>query len=167
MRILNTHERLFRASPQQVAEILDTLSGPDDRIWPWDRWPRMDFDAPLGRGARGGHGPVRYAVSEYVPGKKVTFEFENTGASAGLNGCHLFEIVPESDGVVFRHVVDAECGPAARLRWMLLLEPLHDALLEDCLDRVESALNGKPTPEQKWTPWVRFVRWVIRRVTRS
>jgi hypothetical protein len=127
----------------------------------------MEFDEPLGSGARGGHGPVRYAVRGYVPGRKVIFEFENTGASTGLNGCHFFEIVPASDGVVFRHVVDARCGPVTRLRWMLLLGPLHDALLEDCLDRVESALNGTPKPERKWTARVRFLRWVIRRVTRS
>lgn len=165
MKILNTHERVFQATPEEAAEVFDTLSRTDDKMWPWDRWPPMEFDAPLGRGARGGHGPVRYAVREYVPGKKVVFDFESTGASTGLNGCHYFELVPESYGVVVRHVVDAQCGLGTKLRWMLLVEPLHDALLEDCLDGVEAALNGKPVTRREWSARVRFLRWLIRKVT--
>ncbi len=37
----NVHERLIPASPKAVGALVDSLAGPDDRVWPKGRWPRI------------------------------------------------------------------------------------------------------------------------------
>ena len=86
----------------------------------------MEFDRTLSVGARGGHGPVRYFVEEYVPGESIKFRFT---APNGFNGFHAYEriktITPNTD--VLRHTL--EIGQSPRVL--------------------------------AWSPWVRFLRWVV------
>jgi hypothetical protein len=159
MRIHNLHERQLPVPAAEVGALIDRLSGPEDTLWPGDRWPAMKFDAPLGRGARGGHGAVRYNVCDYVPGERIVFRFDGTGLTRRLEGNHLFEVVPEQSRVVLRHIVDAEGGLKAWLQWKCIVGPLHDALLEDALDRAEYALVGSVARPARWGLWVRFLRW--------
>ncbi len=164
MKIYNVHERQIQASPGTVGTVLDSLSGPDDRLWPWDRWPAMKFDSPLCEGVNGGHGPVTYSVSEYVPGRRVVFQFDGKGLAAGIDGHHFFEVVSGDAYPVLRHVVDAECDFRNWLKWHVIIGPLHDALLEDALDKAESELSGRPPAKPaRWNTWVRFLRWMIRK----
>ena len=163
MRVYNVHERRVSAQPAAVGGFIDSLSGPDDRLWPRDRWPPMKLDSPLGEGARGGHGPVRYRVSEYLPGRRVVFQFEDSGLTSGLDGRHLFEVVPRKRFVLLRHIVDAECDFRNWLRWGLFTGPMHDALLEDALDHLESRIGGLSGKPRRWSLWVRFLRWMIAR----
>ena len=161
MRIDNQHERSFNVSIDSVGDILDTLSGPHDRLWPRDNWPPMLLDESLKSGAKGGHGPVRYHVDEYVPGRRAVFRFDGTGLTAGLDGRHYFEIIPRNNHNVLRHVVDAECDLRAWLKWKIMIEPLHDALLEDALDLAEQTLEGIVSRPARWNLWVRFVRRIM------
>src|SRR5918992_4999972 len=87
MRIESIHTRELPVPVEEVGRILDTLAGPDDKIWPIERWPNdpIGFDRPLGVGARGGHGPIRYTVVAYEPGRRIAFEFE---PRAGPRGQH-------------------------------------------------------------------------------
>ena len=78
MQILNVHERSMDGPRTIASELLDGLSGPNDRLWPNDRWPPMKLDATLHVGSAGGHGPVHYRVSEYIPGTKVAFSFDDS-----------------------------------------------------------------------------------------
>lgn len=165
MKIDNKHERRFNVSADSVGHILDTLSRPDDQLWPRDNWPPMLLDTNLKQGAKGGHGPVRYYVDEYLPGRRAIFHFDGTGLTAGLDGRHYFEIIPRINHNVLRHVLDAECDLRAWLKWKIIIEPLHDALLEDALDRVEQALEGKISRPARWSPWVCFIRRVLARKT--
>jgi hypothetical protein len=167
MKVYNMHERLIGVSPARAGTALDSLSGTDDVLWPRDRWPAMEFEVPLGEGAAGGHGPVRYTVTEYVPGRRVVFQFNGQGLTAGLDGRHFFEIVPRREHVVFRHVVDAECDFKTWLKWRMIVGPLHDALLEDALGGVAGTLIGGPGRTKQWTPWVRFLRWMMARKRRK
>ncbi|MBI5251453.1 MAG: hypothetical protein HY912_18345 [Desulfomonile tiedjei] len=121
----------------------------------------MEFDSPLGIGARGGHGPVRYTVQDYVPGRKVVFQFALAGLANGLEGRHWFEIVPTPETTVFRHVIDAECGFVMWLKWAFLIRPLHDALLEDAFDKVELDLHGRLQRPSSWSLWVRTLRKLV------
>jgi len=158
MKIYNRHERRISAPPDKVGSLLDSLSGPADRLWPAADWPAMKFDAPLREGARGGHGPVRYCVTEYLPGHRVVFQFEGEGLTDGLDGRHFFEVVPRSDYTVLRHVVDADCDLRMWAKWHILIGPMHDALIEDAFDRVEQKLHGGFAKRSRWSPWVRFLR---------
>lgn len=161
MRVYNVHARHFSVPAVEAGALIDGLSGPDDALWPKDRWPAMKLDAPLRRGARGGHGPVRYSVSDYAPGERIIFRFDGRGLTRGLRGTHRFEIIPHESGVVLRHVVDAEADLKDWLQWHCIVGPLHDALLEDALDRAECALAGGVARPARWGLWVRFLRWAL------
>jgi hypothetical protein len=166
MKIDNRHERRFQAKADALGGILDTLSGPDDRLWPWMNWPPMLFDTNLKAGAKGGHGVVRYAVEEYAPGQRVIFRFDGTGLTADLDGRHYFEVISRNKHVVLRHVIDADCGFKAWLKWKIVIEPLHDALLEDALDLAERALNGCVAKPAHWSPRVKILRNILARKRR-
>ena len=168
MKIWNAHERRLDAPPERVGAILDTLSSKNDRLWPGDRWPPMRFNAPLRLGARGGHGPIRYAVSAYVPGRIAEFQFDGTGLTAKWDGRHLFEVIPRRSHVILRHTVDAACDPRTWLTWFFVIRPMHDACLEDAFDRAESGLGIGPKRPARWGLWVRLMRrMAAKKATRS
>lgn len=163
MHVTNIHERVFRASPQQAARLLDSLSSPDDALWPSRHWPRMRLDKPLGLGATGGHGPIRYRVVAYEPGKQVTFQFTSP---RGFIGRHWFEILGHgTSGAILRHTIEMSLVGSARLSWPLVFRPLHDALVEDALTNAQVALGEPPTP-MPWSAWVRLLRKVVARRAR-
>jgi hypothetical protein len=160
MKVVNIHERILDASVDRVAELIDGLASADDRLWPHDRWPAMRFDRPLGVGASGGHGPIGYVVESYTPGRSICFRFTEP---KGFVGIHRFEadvIGPAQTRL--RHTIEMQTAGRATLAWLLAVRPLHDALLEDLLDRADR-FTGKSRPERQWSGWVRFVRWAMRR----
>lgn len=44
------------------------------------------------------------------------------------------------------------------LAWPLAFRPLHDAVLEDALDRAGLATTGRVARPARWSPYVRFLR---------
>ena len=66
MKVKNIHKRILKASRQQVEKSILSLSKEDDEIWPLDKWPPMRFKEGIKIGAKGGHGPIRYAVEKYT-----------------------------------------------------------------------------------------------------
>jgi hypothetical protein len=163
MKVLNIHERSMKVELAEAGGAINGLSGREDILWPRHRWPAMRFDGPLAVGASGGHGPIRYSVSEYIPGRRVEFRFSGEGAVAGLDGRHFFEVIPRKGHVVLRHVVDAECDFKSWLRWRFLIGPLHDALLEDALAGADRRLANSEAKLPDWSPWVRFLQWRLRK----
>jgi hypothetical protein len=160
MRVENIHQRELDAPAEKVGQLIDGLASANDLLWPTDRWPTMHFDRPLGVGASGGHGPIRYVVDSYLPGRSVQFRFVEP---KGFVGVHRFEIEPATDGrATLRHVIEMQASGRTWLMWTLVIRPLHDALLEDALDRAQ-VFVGEPLPKRKWSVWVRFVRWIMRR----
>ncbi|MEV7614426.1 SRPBCC family protein [Streptomyces sp. NPDC089799] len=157
MGVHNVHERLLAATESEVGELLDTLaSGDGDRLWPVPHWPRMEFDHPLGPGAVGGHGPVRYTVAGYAPGRWIRFEF--TGPR-GFHGFHELAVLPAGpDRARLHHTLSMSTRGAARLTWPLAWRPLHDACLEDGLDRAELACTGRVARPARRSPYVRLLR---------
>ena len=89
LRITNIHKRVIRQPKARISILLDTLSTSDDKLWPIDRWPAMQFNKGLAVGSHGGHGPIRYSVKRYVPGEFIEFEFMKP---KGFNGTHGIEI---------------------------------------------------------------------------
>jgi hypothetical protein len=160
MRIVNVHERILNAPADRVGRLVDSLALANDRLWPCDRWPAMQFDRPLGVGASGGHGPIGYVVESYTPGRGVQFRFTRPERFVGT---HRFEIEPlDATKTKLRHVIEMQTRGSATLLWAIAIRFLHDALLEDLLDRAEAATGEQP-PSRTWSRWVRFLRWAMRR----
>lgn len=137
-------------------ELIDKLASRDDVLWPRDRWPAMRFDRPLSVGAAGGHGPIRYFVETYEPGRSVRFRFT---APRGFVGTHELDVDETAAGSVrVRHVISMGTKGAARLTWPLLFRPLHDALMEDALDRAEGHCTKSPVARKSWGLRVRLLR---------
>jgi hypothetical protein len=76
----------------------------------------------------------------------------------GFRGVHFFEVEDHGQASVLKHVIDAECTLPAWLHWVLVVRPLHDALLEDALDRSVLAVGGSVERPARWSGWVRFLR---------
>ncbi|GAA4430685.1 hypothetical protein GCM10023148_35530 [Actinokineospora soli] len=145
--VVNVHTRTVAAG---VGELIGTLAGEDDKVWPGDTWPPMRLDRPLGVGAAGGHGPIGYVVEEYEPGRRVRFRFT---APRGFLGHHEFE----AEGAELRHRIVMRTRGLARLTWPLAIRHLHDALVEDAFDRACAAM-GVEVERARWSWWVRLLR---------
>jgi hypothetical protein len=160
MHVRNVHERVFRLPPAAVGALIDSLASRDDRLWPSGKWPPIRFDRPLATGAIGGHGPVRYSVEEYHPSQSILFRFS---APRGFNGTHRFEVEDRQGHTVLRHVIEMSATGPARLSWPLVFRPLHDACLEDCLDRATISLGIALPHPARWSIYVRLIR-IIRQM---
>ena len=102
MSVINIHERVLDAPVAEADELIDRLASTREVLWPRNRWPAMKFNRPLSVGARGGHGPIRYFVESYEPGRSIQFQF--TGPK-GFLGHHRFEIEEfTSDKIRLRHI---------------------------------------------------------------
>lgn len=155
MRIESVHMRELPVPAHELGQILDTLAGPDDKLWPIERWPndRIGFDRPLGVGARGGHGPIRYTIVAYDPGRRIAFQFE---PGADVRGHHRLEVQPAGRGsAIMRHVLDVEVGGIYRLLRPVFVA-MHDALVEDLLDKAELAATGRLPRAARWPRWLRL-----------
>lgn len=86
MEVLKIHDRKLEADPIQIDALIDSLASKDDRLWPKHAWSRMDFDHSLGVSATVGHGPIRYIVEEYIPGKSIKFRFTGPKGFDGFHG---------------------------------------------------------------------------------
>ncbi len=103
MNVQNVHQRRLAAPADKVGALIDSLASEADRLWPSPPWVPMTLDRPLAVGAAGGHGPIRYVVQQYAPGKSVQFRF--TGPK-GFDGFHCFAITDVSQSsVVLRHTL--------------------------------------------------------------
>ncbi len=159
MQVLNTHSRTIRAPVEESGILLGALGSASDRLWPVHAWPPMRLDRPLQVGATGGHGPIRYTVESYEPGRAVTFRFTSP---RGFHGTHCFTVTGTKSGSVLSHTISMSALGVGVASWLLVFRPLHDALLEDALTNAERALTGKGNPVL-WSPYVRCLRAILRR----
>ncbi|MEV7723683.1 SRPBCC family protein [Streptomyces sp. NPDC087917] len=165
MGVHNVHERLLPAKESEVGALVDSLaSGDGDRLWPGRDWAPMEFDRPLGSGAVGGHGPVRYTVAGYAPGRWIRFDF--TGPR-GFHGYHELAVLAAGpDRTRLHHTLSMTTSGLARVTWPLVWRHLHDACLEDALDRAERACADRVARPARWSPYVRLLRAVGARARR-
>ncbi|MFE9389131.1 SRPBCC family protein [Streptomyces sp. NPDC006784] len=160
MAVYNVHERLLAAKRSEAGALIDTLASSDDKLWPQAGWPAMLLDRPLATGAAGGHGPVRYTVAVHVPSQWVRFTFSGP---RGFHGFHEYAaLAVDEEHTLLRHTLAMTARGPARLTWPLLFRPLHDACLEDSLDRAELACSGEVTSAARWSRYVRLLRALMR-----
>ena len=155
MNVVNVHERRLFTSPEDAWRLIANLGGKHELLWP-RHWPAMRFDRPLGLGAVGGHGPIGYYVEEYAPPQLIRFRFT---APKGVEGYHEFRILPEIGGVRFRHSMRIRTRGLFTWTWLLAIRPMHDALLQDLMDRASTYSSGHEF-SSRWPLWVRFLRWI-------
>jgi hypothetical protein len=161
MQVFNTHRREVSAPVDEVGSLIDGLASRADRLWPYADWPPMRFDPPgISAGAVGGHGPVGYRVEHHEPRRSVTFRFTGT---AGLTGRHQYIVqATGADSCVLWHLTDITLHGMLRLSWFTFWAPLHNALVEDSLDRAQ-ALEGTGgarvvARRSRWSLYVRGLR---------
>ncbi|MBL0211865.1 MAG: SRPBCC family protein [Holophagaceae bacterium] len=158
--VTNIHSREYPVDTARLAALLDKLGTAEDRLWPSHRWPPMRFDGPLRPGAAGGHGPIRYVVDSFDPGRSLRFRFT---APEGFIGWHGFDIEAVGEGRSrLSHTIQADVKGGMRLTWPLALRWLHDACVEDALDNAARAL-GEPLPQRRHSLAVRILRRLGRR----
>lgn len=139
--------------------MLDTLATDHDKMWAIDKWPRMRLDNGLTLGSKGGHGPIKYTVEKYIPGRFIQFRFSRP---AGFDGIHKFEIKAiGEDQTEIVHTLDMVTNFKASLQWSIVFRWLHDALIEDAFDTTERHFN-KDFKAYEWTPWVKLLRWLLK-----
>lgn len=160
MRVHNVHERILDAAATAVGPLLDGIGGPDDALWPSPQWAPLWLDGPPAVGVAGGHGSLRYRVSTYEPGRRIVFTLE---PGQGLTGWHGFEVEPLGpERTLLRHVVSAQAHGRMRVLWPCVVRPVHDAIVEQILDRAEAALGTGPARLTRLAAIARLARWTAR-----
>ncbi|GHC65595.1 DUF2867 domain-containing protein [Streptomyces flavofungini] len=151
--VRNEHERVIEAPAAAVGALFDRLSAADDPIFPTPAWPAMTFDRPLGVGAVGGHGPVRYRVTAYEPGRRVRFGFTEPE-----NGFHEISVAPLGERRCrLRHVLETEPRGRERILWPTVIRPVHDTMVEEVLDNAERVATGRCAHPVRRSRWVRLL----------
>lgn len=156
MNVLNVHERTLLTSDDDTWRLIANLGSKHDLLWP-EHWPKMRFDRPLGLGAHGGHGPIGYYVERFTRPELIRFRFT---APKGFEGYHEFQIEPRLGSVIFRHTLRVRTRGLATWFWLLVLRPLHDALVEDAMDRASNYSSGCCFTSP-WSLRVRLIKWLM------
>ncbi|KJS02197.1 MAG: hypothetical protein VR65_05970 [Desulfobulbaceae bacterium BRH_c16a] len=160
MKTINIHKRTIGQSIGVISDILNTLSSNDDKLWPKEKWPPMIFRKGLTVGAIGGHGPIKYSINTYIPGSSIEFTFVKPD---GFKGVHRFEVTEiENNKTELKHTIDMMLSRKGILTWHIAIRWLHDALIEDCFDKVENQFSTN-IKETKWNFWVVFLRNRLRK----
>lgn len=153
-KVLNVHSRLLPAGDADAETLLRSLASHEDRLWPGDKWWPQHFEGGLRPGSKGGHGPVKYKVESVEP-RKVLFRFPRRG---WFQGTHAMELRRTAGGTELVHTLEGRTVGVGRVLWPLVVRPLHDALLEDLMDRAEASLGQRPAPPAKHSWYVRHLR---------
>lgn len=158
MKVINIHNREINQPKEELVKLFKTLGTENDLMLATDKWPPLKLDNGLQVGSKGGHGPIRYFVTDYQPDNSITFQFSLTG----FNGFHKYTIIEiEPNKSQMRHTIDMSTSGWATVKWTLAIRWLHDAYIEDAFDKVENYffLDKK---KSEWSIWVKFLRRIMK-----
>ena len=159
MHIVNIHKRNYKVPKDQFMALFSTLASKEDKIWPKEKWPSMKLDNGLNEGSKGGHGPIRYFVRAHIPGEKLVFQFTKP---IGFDGVHKFDIEElEKDQIKVIHTIDMKTDLIGSFLWYIGIKWLHDALIEDGLDKIHNVITGQ-NESTPWNIWVHILRAVLK-----
>ncbi|MEV0368775.1 DUF2867 domain-containing protein [Streptomyces sp. NPDC050636] len=156
--VRDVHTRTIPASADTVGALIDRLGSDDDPVFPTPAWPAMRFDRPLGVGADGGHGFVRYRVAAHEPGRHIRFDF-TPDPPTGYHAIFVRPLGPDS--CLVEHVLENEHGGVQKLLWSAAIRALHSTVVEEIFDNIERAATGRVGNPVRWTPWVRLLNRLV------
>ena len=130
------------------------------------------MDRPLGVGASGGHGSIRYGVEEFEPARSVLFRFDPGEGLEGVHGLTVDALGP--DRTLLTHHLEVRTTGWVRPVTRPLLT-WHDTMVETLLDRAEHEATGAPVRPTRWPLWLKalnatevgFARWLGKLPARS
>jgi hypothetical protein len=158
MKVTNVHTRIIAQPIAYIGKILSTLATKEDLIWPHEHWPKMKFKNGLLLGEYGGHGPIRYVVTKYLPEACIEFAFVKP---KGFNGIHKLELTElDKNRTELKHTISINTSGAGTFLWLIAIRSLHDALIEDALDKVENHFSNS-SKKVRWSLWVRMLRVIL------
>lgn len=158
MKIINEHKRIIHQPKDNISKLVEKLSSKDDKIWPYEHWPAIKFKDGLKVGSKGGHGIIRYTITEYDPNHIIKFQFSKP---KGFNGTHEFRIQEVSQHQTeIKHLLQVNTSFVATFQWYLFIRWLHDALIEDAFDKVENHFSSKKKVSS-YSVWVKLWRWLL------
>ena len=97
--------------------------------------------------------------------KEVLFRFT---APKGFNGMHQLTLEELPDGKTrVKHVLTATLEGPMVLLWPVIIRFMHDALIEDGLDRAEAWAERRVLKLRPWNPWVQTLHWLERAVRKA
>lgn len=75
MKVINIHQRRINSPIEEVGLLLDDLATKNNKIWPYENWPAMRFKNGVRLNSKGGYGPIRYTITQYIPRVFIEFTF--------------------------------------------------------------------------------------------
>ncbi len=158
MKVSNIHKRLINQPKSVIVRVFNTLATDNDMMLATDKWPPMKLNKGLQVGSKGGHGPIRYFVTEFNPEKSIAFQFD----MKGFNGSHRFDITPvDTNRTELSHIVDLTTTGSASYYWAFAIRWLHDAYIEDAFDKVENHFTENKKSSE-WSIWVKLLRKIMK-----
>ncbi len=154
MQIINIHRRQIAKPRNEVANLMLSLATENDQVWPHELWVPIRFQTDLEVGAQGGHGPIKYTIDHYQPDEKISFVFTSP---VWLKGYHQILLTDSGVGCQLEHEIVAQADFVKYLVWLLIIRPIHNAVIEDCFTKVERSLGLTPQVIE-WTWWVKLLR---------
>lgn len=162
-RVRNVHERRIARGGDHARGMLDTLGTKDDLMWRTDLVPAMVMSDGPRIGSAGGHGSIRYRVTAFQPGERIEYTFAD---GLGLAGTHTFTVSGGASPML-RHEIRGELSGVMRWAWGPIIEPMHDGVIEDIFDHVETVCTGEAHRVMRTPGWLRaFARVASRREAR-
>jgi len=160
MRVVNIHRRSIHQPKAQVSKLFQTLATSEDKIWPSKNWPAMQFKNGINIGSNGGHGLIRYDITEFKAGHNIKFKFTKPNGFHGTHELRISSISEDTSEIV--HNITMNTTFKASILWIFVIRWLHDALIEEAFDNVENYFSE----EKKITTynlWVIFLRSYYKR----
>ncbi|WP_438485001.1 DUF2867 domain-containing protein [Streptomyces sp. S186] len=159
--VRDVHTRTIQAPAEAVGALIDRLGGEPDPLFPTPVWPPLRLDRPLGVGADGGHGCVRYHVAAYEPGRRIRFAFTPDPSGDGP-GYHEFTVHPlGADRCRVEHVLESRLPLARRIVWHLAVHAVHGTVVEELFDNLERAATGSLRTPVRRSPRVRLLNRLL------
>ncbi len=154
MQVRNEHRRVINLSLEETRQLFATLASENDRWWPHEEWPAMFFKEGKKVQSYGGHGIIRY-FTNHTSTDAIEFTFKRP---KGFHGVHGFKLTQKSESQteVF-HYIHMQAKDSGLLKWVLAIRPLHDALMENCFDKLEG-LRNDDTKKMPYSMYVRLIR---------